>query len=197
MFTGIITNLGTLKQYAVDTATARATIATKTPFNNLTLGESIAVNGICLTVTNITNQCFQVDISSETLNKTTAKQWQTNMQLNLERAATINTFLGGHLVTGHIDTTATIVEIVNKENFKNILLKIPRQFTKYFIDKGSITIDGVSITVNSIAKNIISIFVIPHTLQASNLNNLVVGSKTNIEIDQIAKYVAKMLATSN
>ena len=157
-------------------------------------GESIAVSGVCLTAYTIRGAKFSVDVSPETVSRTKLGLLAPGATVNLERALRLSDRLGGHLVSGHVDCLATVAGKKDVGNFTLFDFSLPVAQGRYIIDKGSITIDGVSLTVNSCGPGMFSVSIIPHTLQETTLRALKVGSKVNIEVDIIGKYVEKLLA---
>ncbi len=156
-------------------------------------GESIAVNGVCLTAYNIEGRKFTVDISPESLSRTTLGNVTVGGSVNMERALRLSDRLGGHLVSGHVDCVAMVRDRSPQGDFTLFSFGFPEALSRYVIEKGSITIDGVSLTVNSCSTDTFDVSIIPHTLQVTTLGLLVRGSKVNIEVDIIGKYVEKML----
>ena len=156
-------------------------------------GESIAVNGVCLTAYNIAGRKFTVDVSPESLSRTTLGTISVGGMVNMERALQLSDRLGGHIVSGHVDCVANVKERQAKGDFTLFSFAFPREFSRYVIEKGSVTIDGVSLTVNSCSTETFEVSIIPHTLQTTTLGLLKRGSKVNIEVDIIGKYVEKML----
>jgi len=191
MFTGIIQQIGTLKTLQLSATHAVATITSN--YQNLQLGESIAINGICLTVASFENSVLTVAISQETLQRTTAKNWSVRQQLNLERSLTPNTLMGGHLVTGHIDGVSIISNIEQLAEFHNFELQVPQQLLPYIAVKGSICIDGISLTVNAVRGDCMQLTIIPHTFNNTNLSSLTINSQVNVEVDLIARYVGNYM----
>lgn len=159
---------------------------------SLSLGESISVDGICSTVEKLTASSFCVYYMPETLRKTNLSSIPEDHIFNLERCLTLETLIGGHLVSGHIDTTATVVKIIEEGESKVITFKIDRGFTKYIIYKGSIAVNGVSLTIVSVDEGSFTVSLIPHTLTHTNLGQLKVKDTVNIEVDMIAKYLEKL-----
>jgi riboflavin synthase len=157
-------------------------------------GESIAVNGTCLTAYNIRGRSFSADVSPETLSRTKLGLIGPGTIVNLERALKLSDRLGGHLVSGHVDCLATVASRKEIGNYTIFSFSLPSEQGRYIIEKGSITIDGVSLTVNSCGSGHFAVSVIPHTLKVTTLGTLKVGSKVNIEVDIIGKYVEKLLA---
>ncbi len=193
MFTGIIEETGRVKTITQNRITVEAKIVTE----GTKPGDSIAVNGVCLTVTKIGKDFFDADISPETLRVTALDNLKSGSLINLERAVQVGARLGGHIVTGHVDGTGSGKYIKKEGGFYNIAIEIPSELTKYVVKKGSITVNGMSLTVADINTDIVSIAVIPHTFENTNLKNLQVGENVNIETDILAKYVEKFLSTSD
>ena len=199
MFSGIIAAVGHITRLAPrndGTPTVRLTVeAGKLDLDDVTLGDSIACNGVCLTVVEKTGNSFCVDVSSETLSCTVGLD--APAPINLEKALRLADRLGGHLVSGHVDGVGEVLrfDAVGEGDNCNHLLEIraPQSLAKYIARKGSITIDGVSLTTNSVDGATFSINLIPHTLTATTLNRLQLGSRVNLEIDLIARYVERML----
>lgn len=156
-------------------------------------GESIAVNGVCLTAYNISGRKFSVDVSPESLSRTTLGDLSVGGVVNMERALQLTDRLGGHIVSGHVDCVATVKGRQPAGNFTLFSLSFPEEFSRYVIEKGSVTINGVSLTVNSCTVDSFEVSIIPHTLQVTGLGLLSRGSIVNIEVDIIGKYVEKML----
>ncbi len=156
-------------------------------------GESIAVNGVCLTAYNIVGRKFSVDVSPESLSRTILGRISVGGTVNMERALQLTDRLGGHIVSGHVDCVATVRECQPKGDFTLYTFSFPKEFGRYVIEKGSITINGVSLTVNSCTMETFEVSIIPHTLQVTTLGVLKLGSEVNIEVDIIGKYVEKML----
>jgi riboflavin synthase len=156
-------------------------------------GESIAVNGVCLTAYNIAGRKFTVDVSPESLSRTTLGTISVGGVVNMERALQLSDRLGGHIVSGHVDCVARVGERQPKGDFTLFSFVFPREFGRYIIEKGSVTIDGVSLTVNSCTAETFEVSIIPHSLQVTTLGLLKRGTKVNIEVDIIGKYVEKML----
>ena len=193
MFTGIIEETGRVKTITQNRITVEAKIVTE----GTKPGDSIAVNGVCLTVTKIGKDFFDADISPETLRVTALDNLKSGSLINLERAVQVGARLGGHIVTGHVDGIGSGKYIKKEGGFYNIAIEIPSELTKYVVKKGSITVNGMSLTVADINTDIVSIAVIPHTFENTNLKNLQVGENVNIETDILAKYVEKFLSTSD
>lgn len=193
MFTGIIAGTGRLEALTRRDGEARAQIATgQLDLSDVRLGDSIAVNGVCLTVAALDANGFQADISAETLTRTTFSSLGPSSQLNLEKSVTPVTRLGGHLVSGHVDGTATVLERVPSAQSLRLTFKLPATLAKYVAEKGSICIDGVSLTVNTVTGAVFEVNLVPHTLQETTLGSLSQGDSVNIEVDMIARYLERL-----
>jgi riboflavin synthase len=197
MFTGLIEDLGTVRDIHIGTDQARLTVATGLPMAELTLGESIAVNGICLTVTSFGEGVFSADVSPETLRSTSLGGLARGGRVNLERALRLSDRLGGHLVTGHVDGLAGIVERRQEGNAWLFRFKVEPAVSSLLVAKGSVTVDGISLTVNEVINDSFSLAIIPHTLTMTNLQDRKVGDDVNVETDLIGKYVARFLQNGN
>jgi riboflavin synthase len=193
MFTGLIEDLGTLQEIRTATDQARLTVTTGLPMTELTLGESIAINGVCLTVTGFGDGAFSADVSPETLDCTTMGSLSRGARVNLERALRLSDRLGGHLVTGHIDGKAHIVERRQEGNVWRFSFQTDATVSSLLVAKGSITIDGISLTVNEVKEDTFSLAIIPHTLAMTTLQDRRIGDEVNVETDLIGKYVARFL----
>lgn len=193
MFTGLIEDLGTLRDIRIGTNQARLTVATTLPMAELSLGESIAVNGVCLTVTAFGDGAFSADVSPETLDCSTLGRLSRGHRVNLERALRLSDRLGGHLVTGHIDGQARIVELRQEGNAWRFKFQTAATVSSFLVAKGSVAIDGVSLTVNEVSAETFSLAIIPHTLKLTTLQDYKVGDDVNVETDLLGKYVAKFI----
>ena len=192
MFTGIIEATGAVSSYVLGGESARLTISSQN-FETSTIseGDSIAVNGVCLTAATIRERKIEFDVSPETLSVTTG--FTIDQIVNLERALTLQTLIGGHLVSGHVDGVAIVKEIEIVDNNWQVVIECPDRLAKYCVNKGSVTLNGVSLTINHASSNQININLVPHTLSVTNLKSLSVGDFVNIEIDMIARYVEKII----
>lgn len=196
MFTGIIQSVGEVVRKQSKEGDFQFVIDTQfKDMSDVKLGDSIAMNGVCLTATHIKGTQVTVDVSVETLSITDVAHWQIGSQINLEKSMCLNDKIGGHIVSGHVDALAECVDISNSSRSTIYQFKVPEALDKYIVKKGSIAISGVSLTVNEITNHIMSVNLIPHTLEHTNLGLLKIGDKVNIEIDIIARYVEKMLIT--
>ena len=193
MFTGLIEDLGTLRDIRTGGDLAELTVDTALPMAELSLGESIAINGVCLTVTRFAGGTFSADISPETLKRTTLGRLSSGARVNLERALRLSDRLGGHLVTGHVDGLARIVERRQDGNAWLFRFQCDTALCGQLVDKGSVAVDGISLTVNQAGADSFALAVIPHTLAMTNLQERKVGDDVNIETDLIGKYVARFL----
>jgi riboflavin synthase len=191
MFTGLVESLGTVRSLERRGDAARLTLETSLA-GELSLGESLAVNGCCLTVTGKEDGA-SFDLLLETLNRTNLGTLQPGSRVNLERALRADGRFGGHFVQGHIDTTAKVVATDSKGADLNLLIEIPSSGSKYFIEKGSIAVNGVSLTVASLGEDHFGLWIIPHTLQETNLGDLKAGDCVNLEYDMLAKYAERQL----
>nr|WP_321464866.1 riboflavin synthase [uncultured Desulfobulbus sp.] len=194
MFTGIIQGLGTLYEKRPAGGGMIFGIESDFDLTEPEEGESIAVNGACLTARNIKGNRFYVDVSPESLRRTGLGSLQAGSRVNLERALRLSDRLGGHLVSGHVDTQAQVRERRSAGDFTLFSFSLDPALTRYVVEKGSITINGVSLTVNSCERDRFSVSIIPHTLAVTTLGLLREGDRVNIEVDIIGKYVEKMLA---
>ena len=198
MFTGIIEATGKIVAITPTQGDVRLKIQSDyLDFADVKLGDSIASNGICLTVVEQGKDWYAVDVSRETLNKTAMQQWQVGDVVNLEKAMLPTTRFGGHIVTGHVDTTGTVKLIKNDSRSIYIEIEIPSEFAKYVATKGSVTVDGISLTSNLVEGNVISLNIIPHTAQVTNISrHWKVATKVNIEVDVVARYLEKLLVST-
>ena len=194
MFTGLVEAQGRLES-SVARGSGRA-LAIKGPTSNLELGESISVNGACLTVTAQRGPIFEVDVSRETLQRTTLGEIAPGTALNLERALAFGARIGGHLVTGHVDAVVRVERVARHGDFVEVGVALPQQLTALVAAKGSVALDGVSLTVNEVSRSSFTIMLIPHTLNATTLGRLRVGSVLNLEADLLARYVQRQLEMS-
>ncbi len=193
MFSGIIADVGIIKSAEDRDGGLRLSVASSAlGMDDVQLGDSIAVNGACLTVVKIEGNIFSVDVSRETLNCTAGLEVQ-GARVNLEKALRLSDRLGGHLVSGHVDGVGEVVEFTGLGESWKLVVRAPQALAKYIAVKGSITINGVSLTVNQVEGDLFSVNLIPHTLLVTTLNELRAGAKVNLEIDLIARYVERMM----
>src|SRR6516162_10540886 len=192
MFTGIVTDLGRVKQ-ARRADLVDLTIATGFDTSAIPLGASIACSGVCLTVVAVTLGEFSVQASAETIACTTVGSWEEGIAVNLEKPLRVGDELGGHLVSGHVDGVARIVERRPEAQSVRFVFETPEELTPFIAPKGSVALDGVSLTINEVAQNRFGVNIIPHTLACTNFGALQAGQRMNLEIDLIARYVARLL----
>lgn len=197
MFTGIIEELGTVLELEPRPAGARLRVRCSTVLSDLTEGASIAVNGVCLTALGITADSFVADLAPETLKRSNLGDLAAGSRVNLERPVTPATRLSGHIVLGHVDATG-VVESIDDLGAGNYWLKvrIPKTLERYLVEKGSIAIDGISLTIAAINHSIAGVTVIPHTMTHTSLGSAKPGSRVNIEVDVLAKHVEKLITSS-
>ena len=195
MFTGLIEDCGTLKRVERTSNSAVVTLGTLLPTESLAKGDSVAVNGVCLTVVATGADTFSADVSPETFSCTTLESMQLGSRVNLERALRVGDRLGGHIVNGHVDSVGTIKQIVPTQNAVVIDIEVPAETSRYLVEKGSVAVDGISLTINAVYDNSFQISVIPYTLSVTTLKVLRPGSKVNIEADIIGKYVERLMST--
>jgi riboflavin synthase len=193
MFTGIIEELGTVASVEVLPDSIRLGIKGDLVRQDLSQGESISVNGVCLTAAEITSDGFIADVMLETLNRSSLSGVSKGESVNLERAMSGDGRFGGHVVQGHVDGVAEIVSREPSANWDVVKVKIPAELSKYVVHKGSITFDGVSLTVNEISDNTVSLSLIPETLRLTTLGTKQVGDKLNVEADILAKHIEKLM----
>lgn len=194
MFTGIIEELGTVEALDRHKSGARLSIACAQVLSDLPLGESISVNGVCLTVVDIRSAGFSADLAPETLERTNLKDLRLGDRVNLERSVSLSTRLSGHLVQGHVDGTGTLQALreLGDGNWE-LLVQVPRDLDRFLVYKGSITIDGISLTIASVQDGLVKVAIIPHTYKVTNLGARKPGDQVNIECDMIARHVARLL----
>ena len=196
MFTGLIAKLGTITAIDKGESSAVFTIAAPVLISQIALGDSVAVNGVCLTATSITDNSFTADVMVQTLAVTSLSQLSVGSAVNLELAALLNTRMGGHMVQGHVDGVATVVGLTPGEKWAQFDITVPEKLAKYIVNQGSICLDGVSLTVGEIndANNLVTVWLIPETLERTNLSGKKAGDLINVEVDVLAKYVERLLA---
>ena len=194
MFTGIIEAVGRVQQITPRSGDVRLTIATgKLSLADVKLGDSIATNGICLTVVVLTGQGFAADVSNETLRRTCLKTWQVGTRVNLEKALMPTSRLGGHIVSGHVDGLGEIISFKPDARSLQYQVRAPDSLAKYISEKGSITVDGISLTVNAIDGATFSLNIVPHTVQETNVGEWQTGSVVNLEVDLLARYLERLI----
>lgn len=193
MFTGLIEEVGQIKQISKKTDGVNLTVRCNKVIEGTKIGDSIAVNGVCLTVVNIDRDSLAFEVSQETLKRSNISNLKVMEPVNLERAMIAGGRFGGHIVQGHIDTTGYIISIKPAVNHTELSIQIPTSYTDYVIEKGSIAIDGISLTINYIKENNIYLNIIPHTLENTNLKFRKVGDLVNLEFDILGKYVVETM----
>ena len=193
MFTGIVEELGHVASVSDLGDAARIVIAGPLVTSDARPGESIAVNGVCLTVVEIDDGTFSADVMLETLNRSSLGALVPGSPVNLERPVTLQARLGGHLVQGHVDGTGTILERTPGEHWEVVRIALPDDLGRYVVEKGSITVDGISLTVVEAARDSFTVSLIPTTLELTTLGRKAVGDVVNLEVDVVAKYVERML----
>jgi riboflavin synthase len=196
MFTGLVAELGKVAAINKGESSAVFTIDAPQLIGEIALGDSVAVNGVCLTATSINGTTFTADVMVQTLSLTSLAQIETGSPVNLELAAQLNARMGGHMVQGHVDGVATVVGLTPGDKWAQFDITVPAHLAKYIVNQGSICLDGVSLTVGSIddATNVVTVWLIPETLERTNLSTLKPGDLINVEVDVLAKYVERLLA---
>ena len=197
MFTGIIEELGRVKAIEQQADAVRITIEGPLAVSDVKRGDSIAVSGTCLTAVEFDDRTFTADVMKETLDRTSLSELKVGDAVNLERAMTAATRFGGHVVQGHVDGVGKIISREPSENWEWLRVSIPTELMKYIVLKGSITIDGVSLTVNEVGDDFIGLSLIPETLALTTLGSKQVGAKVNVEADVMAKHIERLLEARN
>jgi len=194
MFTGIIEALGEIKRVEQQQGDVRLTVATANlDLSDAQLGDSIAVNGVCLTAIELTKGQFVADVSNETLSATTMGNVKAGTVVNLECALQAQTRLGGHMVSGHVDGVGQVIERKKDARSIRFSFSLPKQLARYVAQKGSICIDGISLTVNTVGDSSFSVNIVPHTLEMTTLGQRQVGDSVNLEVDVIARYLERLM----
>jgi riboflavin synthase len=199
MFTGIITDIGTITRADIKQGyDARYEVESHYDVGTLALGASVSHQGVCLTLISFEPTpagCkWEVQVSKESLDLTTAATWAIGSRLNLERALKMGDELGGHMVSGHVDGIGEVISVAKENDSHRVKIKVPDDMAKYVSPKGSIAIDGISLTVNEVDGNVFGINVIPHTWDVTTLGQVQVGTRVNLEVDQMARYVDRILS---
>ena len=199
MFTGLIAELGEVTAITRGETSAVFSIDSPALISEIKLGDSVAVNGVCLTATSLSSTGFTADVMVQTLSLTSLTEIKVGSPVNLELAAQLNARMGGHIVQGHVDGVATVVGLTPGEKWAQFDIKVPEHLIKYIVNQGSICLDGVSLTVGEIsdANNQLTVWLIPETLERTNLSSKKPGDLINIEVDVLAKYVERLLAKGN
>lgn len=195
MFTGLITEVGSISAITHGSDSAVLEITAPNTAKNVAIGDSIAVNGVCLTATSISDTGFTADVMVQTLKMTSLASYNVGDRVNLELAAKLEARMGGHMVQGHVDGVATVLSIVDGQKWQEFTVTIPANLLKYVVAQGSICIEGVSLTVGALndANNEVTVWLIPETLAKTNLSVKKLGDPLNIEVDVLAKYVERLL----
>jgi riboflavin synthase len=193
MFTGIIEELGTVESLVANDGGARMVVAASVVTSGSSEGDSIAVNGVCLTGLDVTPNSFSADLSQETLDRSTLGNLKEGSRVNLERAVTPATRLGGHIVQGHVDARGELVSAEKKGEFWTVRIGYPAEISQYLVYKGSIAVEGISLTIANLSEEFFDIAVIPKTWELTNLSTLKPGDAVNLEADVIAKYVERIM----
>ncbi len=196
MFTGIIEEIGTIQSIKTKNEAMELSISANEVFSDIKLGDSIAINGVCLTVTKFEQDVFSVDVMPETFRATTMSTLNSGSSVNLERALSVGDRLGGHFVTGHVDGTGEITAITPCDNAINYMIKLDKELLRHCIFRGSIAVDGISLTIFEVTDSEIKLSLIPHTITHTTLGQKRVGETVNIESDMLSKHVANLLKTS-
>lgn len=192
MFTGLVADKGEILNLDMKEESALITIKSRL-LTDVRIGDSISVNGVCLTVISKTHESFQSDVMVQTLKLTSLGNLKVGDPVNLELAMAANSRMGGHFVQGHVDGIATVKENSIGEKWNKFVIEIPKELAKYVVNQGSITVDGVSLTVGSISENEVTLWLIPETLAKTNLSSRIPGNQVNVEVDILAKYVERLM----
>ena len=193
MFTGLIEDIGTVTKMERRGEGILVTINFSSELDDLKIGDSISVDGVCLTITHLQDQSFSAEASAETVGRTTLGNKRPQQKVNLERALRLNDRLGGHLVTGHVDEVTKITAIIPEGSSQKITFRVTKKSVRCLVEKGSITVDGISLTVNEVKSDRVSVNSIPHTASHTTLGSKKVGGEVNIETDILGKYVEKLV----
>jgi len=196
MFTGIVTDVGRVRAVRDTNRDRRFEIETRFDLATVDIGASISHAGCCLTVVEKGEGWFAVEVSGETLSKTTLDEWTEGRPVNLERAARVGDELGGHIVSGHVDGVGEVVSIESEGGSHRVRVRAPRPLHRYIAPKGSITVEGVSLTVNEVEDDVFGVNLIPHTWEVTTLGGLKPGARVNLEIDMLARYLARWRETA-
>lgn len=196
MFTGIVSDIGTILSIKDRRDLRRLKIASKYPARSLAIGASISHDGICLTIVakgvRGKGSWYEVELGAETLARTTAGRWQKGKKLNLERPLKMGDELGGHLVAGHVDGVVTLVSRENLDNMARLRFRAPKELARFIAPKGSVSLDGISLTVNEVNGDTFGVFIIPHTLAETHWSAIETGQNVNLEVDLMARYLARL-----
>lgn len=193
MFTGIVEEIGVVEKIRKGAVSSTISIKGELIFSDLKVGDSVAVNGVCLTVTSFSKNVFNADVMHETFNRSTLSNLKVGTNVNLERAMLANGRFGGHIVSGHIDGTGVITDVTKDDNAIWYSIRANNKILEYIVEKGSIAIDGISLTVAKVSNESFSVSVIPHTATVTTLSKKAVGDTVNLENDVVGKYIGKFL----
>lgn len=194
MFTGIIKAMGTISAMDRRDGDVRLSVRSEgLPFSTFAVGESIAVNGVCLTAVAFRDDGFDADVSAETLDVTALSDLGVGDAVNLEPALALGERLGGHLVSGHVDCVGSVVRQEMDARSLRLVVEIPADYARYMVKKGSVTVDGVSLTINEVSGNTFGVNIIPHTAETTNIGAYAIGTAVNIEVDMLARYIERLL----
>ena len=196
MFTGIITDIGRIRAIKDTARDRRFEVQTSYDLTTIDIGASIAHSGCCLTVVEKGEGWFAVEVSGETLDVTTLDEWQVGRRVNLERAARVGDELGGHIVSGHVDGVGEVTSVAEEGGSHRVRVRVPKPLHRYVAPKGSITVEGVSLTVNEVEDDVFGVNLIPHTWDVTTLGELEPGRRVNLEIDMLARYLARWRETA-
>lgn len=198
MFTGIVSAIGKIAELEHRKGDVRISInAPELSFDDVRLGDSIACNGVCLTAVELIDQGFIADVSVETLSLTTIEHWQLNTRINLEKAMQASDRFGGHIVSGHVDGIGEVVSLHEDARSWRFTIKAPANLAKYIAQKGSITVDGTSLTVNAVKGSEFELNIVPHTMIHTVISDYQIGTKVNLEVDLIARYLERLISADN
>ena len=196
MFTGIVTDVGRVRTVRDTNRDRRFEIETAYDTATLDLGASVSHAGCCLTIVEKGDGWFAVEVSGETLSRTTLDDWREGHTVNLERAAKVGDELGGHIVSGHVDGVGEVLSVESEGGSHRVRIRVPRPLHRYIAEKGSITVEGVSLTVNEVEDDVFGVNLIPHTWDVTTLGQLKPGKRVNLEIDMLARYLARWRETA-
>lgn len=196
MFTGIVTDVGRVRAVRETDRDRRFEVETIYDLTTVEIGASIAHAGCCLTVVEKGDGWFAVEVSGETLEKTTLSDWREGRRVNLERAARVGDELGGHIVSGHVDGVGEVLSVASEGGSHRVQIRVPRPLHRFIAPKGSITVEGVSLTVNEVEDDVFGVNLIPHTWEVTTLGGLAPGARVNLEIDMLARYLARWRETA-
>jgi riboflavin synthase len=196
MFTGLVQELGLIKGISKSESSAVLTINAPKTVSHINKGDSVAINGVCLTAVDVSTDSFSADVMVQTLRMTNLGNLQAGSSVNVELSARLDSLMGGHIVQGHVDGLAKVVERAPGEKWEKFVVEIPQSLTSYIVNQGSIALDGVSLTVGEINddNNQVTVWLIPETLAKTNLSQKIVGDTVNVEVDVLAKYVQRLIS---